>query len=207
MTLVAEWNALTCIYAAALLMGFLYALFLIFFQGVGHAFHIDLDGHHFDLGGHQVDLGHAGGHDLHAEGHDNSEATGLSMLAISGFVTAFGAFGLAATGLLHAGVLVSLGLAILGGVAVGAAAQLLFIRVLSTTTSSNLDLSALKGSPAQIITPIPADGMGQIAFVLRGQRVTLSARSSSETSLPRGTQVIIDGIRDGVAYVSPGGED
>ncbi len=196
MTLPLDWNALTCIYAAALLIGFLYALFLIFFQGVGHAFHLDLDGHH-------VDLGHASGHDLHTDGHDNSEATGLSMLAISGFITAFGAFGLAATGLLQAGTLVSLGLAVLGGIAIGAAAQLLFIRVLSTTTSSNLDLSALKGSQAEIITPIPSGGLGQIAFVLRGQRVTLSARSSDEMSIPRNSQVIIDGIRDGVAYVSP----
>ncbi len=199
-------SALNCLYAAALLVGFLYALFLLFFQGVGHAFdlsHVDLFGHHLDFG----ELFHFGGHDLDLAGHDidvsGHEASGLSMLAISGFITAFGAFGLAATFLLQAPPLLSLLAAVVGGVLVGLAAQVFFIQVLSPTTSSNVQLSSLKGAPAEVIVPIPATGRGVIACVVGGQRLTLSACSSSGVAIARGTPAIIDSIHDGVAHVSP----
>lgn len=201
-------SALNCIYGAALLIGFLYALFLIFFQGVGHAFelgHVDIFGHDIDLGGlfdlpgHDVDL-HAG-HEVMA-GHDGHEAGGLSMLAISGFTAAFGAFGLATATLLDAPPLLSLLAAVAGGVVIGGVAQILFIQVLSPSTSSNIQLSAIKGASARVTVPIPAQGMGQIAIVLGGQRMTLGARSSAEVDIPRGVEVLVDGVRDGVAYVS-----
>jgi membrane protein implicated in regulation of membrane protease activity len=124
------------------------------------------------------------------------------MLAISGFITAFGAFGLTSTLLLRAGTLVSLLFAATGGLLVGAAAQMFFVRVLSTTISSNLNLSTIKGTAAQVITPIPAIGLGQIALVLGGQRVTLGARASAGQTIGRGTHVIVDSLRDGVAFVS-----
>ncbi|MBN1964941.1 MAG: hypothetical protein JW910_09855 [Anaerolineae bacterium] len=200
-------SALNCLYGAALLVGFLYALFLLFFQGISHAFDvsdIDLFGHHIDFGdlfdfGHDADLsGHAG---LHVE-HDGGEASGLSMLAISGFVTAFGAFGLVTEGLLSAGPVISLLAAITGGVLVGGAAQLFFINVLRPTTSTNIELSTLKGRAADVTVPITVSGLGQIATIIEGQRVTLSARSSAQIEIARGTAVTVDSIRDGVAYVS-----
>jgi len=51
--------------------------------------------------------------------------------------------------------------------------------------------------------PIPAQGMGQIAIVLGGQRMTLGARSSAGEDIPRGVEVLVDSVRDGVAFVSP----
>ena len=198
----AFWSSgsLNCVFGAALLIGFLYALFLIFFQGVGHAFQlsdIDVFGIHIELDG-------IPGHDLHTDfgAHSGTEASGLSMLAISGFITAFGAGGLVATILLQAGTLVSLLIAIAGGLLVGAAAQVFFVRVLSTTISSNVSLSTIKGAAAQVITPIPAAGVGQIALVLSGQRFTLGARASAAQAIGRGAPVIVDSLRDGVAFVS-----
>ena len=197
----AFWGSgtLNCLFGAALLIGFLYALFLIFFQGVGHAFQlsdIDVFGIHIELDG-------IPGHDLHADlDAHGSEASGLSMLAISGFITAFGASGLIATILLQAGTLVSLLIASAGGLLVGTAAQVFFVRVLSTTISSNVTLSTIKGAAAQVITPIPAAGIGQIALVLSGQRFTLGARASAAQPIGRGAPVIVDSLRDGVAFVS-----
>ncbi len=202
-------SALNCVYGAALLIGFLYALFLIFFQGVGHAFdlgHVDILGHDVDLGslfdlpGHDVDV-HAG-HEAMV-GHDGHEVGGLSMLAISGFTAAFGAFGLATATLLDAPPLLSLLAAVIGGVIVGGLAQILFIQVLSPSTSSNIQLSAIKGASARVTVPISARGIGQIAIILSGQRITLSARSSAEVEIPRGASVLVDSVRDGIAYVSP----
>ncbi len=201
-------SALNCIYGAALLIGFLYALFLIFFQGVGHAFDlsdVEVFGHTIDLGGlfdapgHAVDL--SGGHDLDL-GHDGHEVSGLSMLAIAGFTTAFGAFGLATATLLHAPPVLSLLAAAVGGVLVGGLAQLFFIQVLSRSTSSNIDLHTVKGADAKVTVPIPAEGMGQVAVVLSGTRVTLSARASGGEPIPFGAEVIVDSVRDGVAFVS-----
>ena len=129
------------------------------------------------------------------------------MLAISGFITAFGAFGLASTTLLGAGTVLSLLAAVVGGVLVGGAAQLFFIQVLSPTASSNVQLSALKGTQAEVTVPVPPVGMGQIACVAGGQRITLSARSSAGVAIGRGQPVVIDSIRDNVAYVSmPAGD-
>jgi hypothetical protein len=201
-------SALNCVYGAALLIGFLYALFLLLFQGVGHAFDlhgIELFGHELDLGGlfdspgGHIDIGAGHGIDVDHAGHDVS---GLSMLAISGFTTAFGAFGLASATLLKAPPILSLLAASIGGVLVGGAAQIFFIQVLSQSTSSNIQLSSIKGTSAQVTVPIPATGMGQIAFVLNGQRMTLSARSSARVDVPRASQVVIDSILDGIAYVS-----
>lgn len=201
-------SALNCIFGAALLLGFLYALFLIFFQGVGHAFDlgdVELFGHEIDLGAladvssHDLDLD--ADHDLTLD-HDGHEVSGLSMLAISGFTTAFGAFGLATSTLLNAPAPLSLLAAAVGGVLVGGMAQIFFIQVLSQSTSSNIQLHTIKGATARVTVPIPAQGMGQIAIVLSRQRMTLSARSSSENAIPRATVVIVDSVRDGIAYVS-----
>lgn len=189
-----DGSALNCLYGAALLIGFLYALFLLFFQGVGHAFDLGdfgLDGHDIDLGGHDFDVDHSG-----------HEASGLSMLAISGFVTAFGAFGLVSTSLLGAGDFISLLVATVGGLVVGGAGQLFFIHILSPTVSSNLMLDDLKGTEAQVTVPIPAEGMGQVACIVGGQRITLSARSSSQIDIGQSVVVIVDSMLDGVAYVS-----
>jgi hypothetical protein len=198
-------NPLNVLFAIALLIGFIYALFLILSQGIGNAFDIgdiELFGHDIDLSAladiadQDIDL------DLDAD-LDGSEATGLSMLAISGFTTAFGAFGLAASTLAHASGLVSLIAALVGGVVVGTGAQYFFVRIISVTTSSNLNLSTIKGQAAQVIVPVPDEGRGQIAFILSGQRVTLGARSSTGLSIPRGTHVVVDSIRDGIAFISP----
>jgi hypothetical protein len=201
-------SALNCIYGAALLVGFLYALFLIFFQGVGHAFElsdIEIFGHEIDLGGLFDAPGHAadltGQHDIDL-GHDGHEVSGLSMLAISGFTTAFGAFGLASATLLHAPPIISLLVAAVGGVLVGGMAQLFFIQVLSRSTSSNIQLHTVKGMSAKVTVPIPEAGIGQVAVVLSGTRLALSARASDGEAIPRDIEVIVDSVRDGVAYVS-----
>jgi len=56
---------------------------------------------------------------------------------------------------------------------------------------------------AEITTPIPANGVGQIAFVAKGSRVTYSARATeTDLSMSRGTAVRIERIVGGMAYVS-----
>jgi membrane protein implicated in regulation of membrane protease activity len=186
-------NPLHLVYAASLFIGVMYAAFLLFFQGIGDAlgdldFDLDVD---TDLG--DIDLVDADG---------AAEATGVSMLAIASFVTAFGAFGLVVA-IAGASAVLSLVAAVMGGLAFGIAAQVFFLYILSPTISSEIRQTKLIGMVAEITTPIPMHGVGQIAFVAQGSRVTYSARATEEDlSVDRGTPVRIERIVGGMAYVS-----
>jgi len=54
-----------------------------------------------------------------------------------------------------------------------------------------------------VIAPIPEDGVGEIAVVAQGSRVTYPARSSQGTAIKRGTLVVIDQMLGTQALVSP----
>lgn len=187
-------NPIHIVYAAALLIGLVYAIFLLFFQGIGDALG-DLDfapGVDVDMG--DIDL-------IDADGA--SEATGVSMLAVASFISSFGAFGLISATLFGAGTVISLIVALAGGVLIGIAAQGFFLYILSPTISSEVRQARLIGQVAEITTPIPINGVGQIAFVAQGSRVTYSARATDEQSaFERGTPVRIERIVGGMAYVS-----
>ena len=183
-------SILNVIYAAALFIGVIYALFLLFFQGIGDALgDLDVD---FDI---DTDL------DLDAD--SAGEAAGVSMLAIASFISAFGAFGLIAVTLLNAGAVASLIAALIGGVVMGLAAQAFFVYILSPTVSSEVHQTRLIGMAAEITTPIPPGGIGQVALVVEGSRMTYSARATIEGEMyGRGMPVRIERIVGGVAYVT-----
>lgn len=182
-------SLLNIVYAAALFIGVVYAFFLLFFQGIGDAlgdFDLDLDG------------------DLDVDTDGASEAVGISMLAIASFVSAFGASGLISVTLLGAGRAVSLILALGGGLIIGLLAQLIFMYVLSPTISSEIRQAKLVGMTGEITTPIPANGVGQIALIAEGSRITFSARSTKHGEVvPRGMPVRVERISGNIAYVSP----
>jgi membrane protein implicated in regulation of membrane protease activity len=185
-------SVLNMVYALALFTGVMYSLFLLFFQGIGDAlgdldFDLDVD---TDIG--DIDL-------IDADGA--SEAVGVSMLAVASFVSSFGAFGLISVTLFGAGTAASLILALLGGLLVGIAAQIFFLYILSPTISSEVHQANLIGVVGEITTPIPTDGVGQIAFVAEGSRITYSARATEPRVIPRGTPVRVERIVGGIAYV------
>lgn len=183
-------SVLNIVYAISLLIGAIYAVFLVFFHGIGDV-----------LGDLDVDLDLDTNVDLDADAA--GEAAGVSVLAIASFISSFGAFGLIAVTLFDAGAVASLIAALLGGIVIGIAAQFFFLYILSPTVSSEVRQTRLIGTVAEIITPIPVNGVGQIAFVAEGSRVTYSARATdSEKALPRGTAVRIERIVGGMAYVS-----
>ena len=190
-------NSLNVIYAAALFIGVLYAFFLMFFHDIGDLLgDLGLDVH-LDLLG----IAHAGHFDLHpGAGH---EAANVSTLAIASFISSFGAFGLIAVTLFDAGGVASLVSALSGGVVFGIAGQLFFLYILSPTVSSEVQQARLNFAADEITTPIPVNGVGQIAFVAQGGRVTYSARATDATiTVERGTPVRIERLVGGLAYVS-----
>ena len=54
-----------------------------------------------------------------------------------------------------------------------------------------------------MITPIPASGVGEVALVAQGGRLTYTARSGTGQAIPRGTAVVVEKVVGGVAVVRP----
>ncbi len=203
---------ITLIYLALLGVGVIYAI-LILVGGALHDIHIpgldlhmDIGGHDVNIGGHDLGSGHAG-IDVGADVGDGSHAVkipSLSPVTIASFVTAFGAFGLIALGLLDTTPKVSLAWAAGGGLVIAVIAHFAFgYFLIAPQGSSEVQLKDIIGTTAEVITPIPADSVGEIAFVAQGGRITYTAKSASGIAISRGETVTINKIVGGVAVVQP----
>lgn len=61
----------------------------------------------------------------------------------------------------------------------------------------------LQGHPAQVVTAIGQTNAGEIVYHVGGKRYSATARSLDGTSVAVGTEVIIDRVDGGTAYVEP----
>jgi membrane protein implicated in regulation of membrane protease activity len=61
----------------------------------------------------------------------------------------------------------------------------------------------LQGHPAQVVAPIAPTRPGQIVYVVGGKRYATPAHSLDGATVDAGTEVVIDRLEDGVAYVEP----
>lgn len=182
-------TGLNCIYFTMLGIGVLYSL-IILVAGEVH-----------DLGMHLDVPGDIGFDPLHGE----IGLVSLSPITIAGFLTAFGAFGLMALGLFETTPAMSLVWASLGGIAVAFVGHLVFIFVfVRPQGSSEVRMHELTGLAAEVVTPIPAGNVGEIAFVAQGGRMTMTARTGDGTPIARGTTVHIEEVVGSVAIVRAG---
>ena len=173
------------IYTACLALGLLFTIISAItshFFGGGH------DGH--------MDVGTGG----HAEaGFDQSGIPGISFFSptvLSCFVTAFGACGLILSRIESTkSVWISAPISAMAGLIMATLAFLLFNWMFQKTqSSSEVRVASLVGQTASIITPIPANGVGEIAYVQGGTRYTAPARTETGTSVPAGKPVRITRI-------------
>ena len=72
-----------------------------------------------------------------------------------------------------------------------------------TQAGSEFGNEALIGRSAEVTTPIPAGGAGEITFEVKGQREAASARTVDGTPLPRGRLVVIEKVTGSTVYVRP----
>lgn len=178
------------IYTACLALGLLFAIISAF---AGHLF-----------GGHDGgDVGTGG----HAEaGYDHSGVPGISFFSptvLACFVTAFGACGLVLTHIESTrSVWVSAPISAGAGAAMAFLALVLFNWMFSKTQSSSESrVASLMGQTASIITPIPANGVGEIAYVQGGCRYTAPARTETGIAVAAGKPVRITRIVGTQYYV------
>jgi membrane protein implicated in regulation of membrane protease activity len=178
------------IYTACLALGLIFAVISAF---AGHLF-----------GGHDGgDVGTGG----HAEaGYDHSGVPGISFFSptvLACFVTAFGACGMVLSNIEGTrSVWVSAPISAVAGGLIAFLALLLFNWMFSKTQSSSESrVSSLPGQTASIITPIPANGVGEIAYVQGGSRYTAPARTETGTAVPAGKPVRITRVVGTQYYV------
>jgi len=164
-------------------------------------------GHLF--GGHGADSGADVGTGGHAEaGFEDTGMPGLSPFSpttICAFVTALGGFGMIFTRIeATRSVWISAPLSVLGGLIIAAAVVTLFGYVFhKTQSSSESHVAKLIGHAATIITPIPQDGVGEVAYVQGGSRYTAPARSETGAAVANGRTVIITRIVGSQFFVRP----
>jgi membrane protein implicated in regulation of membrane protease activity len=180
------------IYTACLALGL---LFTIISATAGHFF----GGHD----GHPGDLGTGG----HAEsGFDHSGIPGISFFSptvLACFVTAFGACGLILNHIpATRSIWISAPISAIAGVCMAGLAFLLFNYIFTATQSSSESrVGSLVGQTGSIISPIPKDGVGEIAYVQGGSRYTAPARTESGLPVPAGKPVRITRIAGTQYYV------
>jgi membrane protein implicated in regulation of membrane protease activity len=212
-----EWipgDSINCIYFALVAVGLIYTVIAL----IGADFGGDVD-----MGGPDIDF-HVGGFDVAGVevpeldfGVDSPEVDiggaslqlpSITPFTIASFITGFGAAGIVANLAFQVSALVSLLWAALGGLVLGGATQLFFgVFLLRSQGSSEVRISGLVGTIAEVTIPIPADSNGQIAFVYQGRRVTYSARSAGKQQLLRGDQVEILRVVGGTAIVRPANDE
>jgi membrane protein implicated in regulation of membrane protease activity len=178
------------IYAICLVVGLLFTL-------------ISAIAGHFFGGDHGGDVGTGG----HAEaGFDNTGLPGISFFSptvLASFMTAFGAFGLIFSKIdATASVWASAPLSLACGGIVAAGVFWLFNSMFKKTQSSSESrVASLVGLTASIATPIPENGVGEIAYIQGGSRYTAPARSEKGVAISAGQPVKITRIIGTQFYV------
>ena len=163
--------------------------------------------------GHLSDFGHGGeasagaGHAVESYGFDHSghgEASAsapgggafhfpfFSPLALATLCAAVGGYGL----ITRHGFEMSEGRSLMVAVpaALGTAYVITYVGwriVRGSTGSSAIRLADLAGAQGEVLTPIPAGGVGEVAAMVGGQRFASPAREESGRELPRGCAVVV----------------
>jgi membrane protein implicated in regulation of membrane protease activity len=119
------------------------------------------------------------------------------------FIVAFGACGYLLTRFTALGGAAVVALAVLAGVLVAiGSASLLAAWVIPGARSEAVDERyLLQGHPARVTRPIDASGGGEIVYEVDGRRFTVAARSWDGAPIDVGTDVAIERVEGGVAYV------
>jgi membrane-bound ClpP family serine protease len=141
-------------------------------------------------------------HDVHMEVGTDLPLSPLSPTVIATFLTGFGGGGLVASSYLGLSVGKGVLTAIMTGILLsGGTYTILLVLFRNTQAGAEYSSDEMVGRVVEIITPIPENGMGEIAFVVKGTRVSGPARSLDGKAIPRGAQIIIEKVVGNVYYV------
>jgi class 3 adenylate cyclase len=186
------------IYLLSFVAGVVYALVGGVMTGVlgGHGHHAGLAGHDLHQG-----MGHSGDA-LHVDTEGEVQLSPISPVTVTMFGTAFGGVGLIGSHALALPALFSLPVALLSGLMIAGVAFYAFSKLFQVTeSSSEAHVMELVGLEAEVITAIPLQGLGEVAYVARGTRFTAPARSEDGKLHPAPSKVLIARIMDNIFCV------
>ena len=160
-----------------------------------------LFGGHADASGSDIPDGHV------ESGLDSDGTPGFaraSPATLAAFVAAFGGFGMILTQVdVTSKPWISAPLAIVGGLAVAGLVVVLLRSIFKNTQSSSEGhVASLMGLGATVISPIPANGVGEIAYVQGGSRYSAPARTEDGAAIANGAAVKITRIVGTQFYVT-----
>jgi len=178
-------------YFGCLTFGVVYSTLYAVFgsHGMDHnVTEIHVDGVH-------VDGVHAG------DTHDAGPSI-LNPIVIASALTAFGGAGLIGDLGLGFTSIFTLLFALIISFGIGAAVFFGVVRLLYTSqANSNFSEEELCDVEAEVVTPIPKLGLGEIVFTAGGTRTTLPAHSIEDCEIEKGTKVMIRKVENRIAYV------
>lgn len=175
-------------YFGCLTFGVVYSVLYAFFGSHG------IEHHGVEIHVH-VDGVHAG------DTHDAGPSV-LNPIVIASALTAFGGAGLIGDIGLGFTSIITLLFALVISFGIGAAVFFGVVKLLYTSqANSNFSQEELWDVEAEVITPIPKVGLGEIAFSAGGTRTTLPAHSIEDSEIEKGTKVMIRKVENKIAYV------
>lgn len=147
------------------------------------------------LGDHGVDS-----HDAGDTGLDG--VSPFKPIVIASFITLFGGFGLIGHYTFKLAALWILSISILLGLlGAGIIFRTVVVPLYKCQSNSTISCEGLKNTSADVITPIPTQGLGEITYTAGDVKYTSPAKSADEEEIPKGAKVVIVDIQDNVARV------
>ena len=151
---------------------------------------------------HDVGAGH--GEAMAGAGPGEVTISPLSPMTIATFSAFFGGTGLILTKLFRLNIYVSLPVSAGVGLLIAAGVFSVFYRIFQAVqASSEVEMASLAGQHAEVTEAIPEQGVGQVAYVVRGGRFTAHARSEDSTAIQRFAPVEIVRVVGNTLYVRP----
>ena len=192
-------------YLGCFIVGFALTAISFLMGFAGHSF-----GHHGDLGhgadsGHGADAGDAAGDDGPRTLFHRSKGVSLiNFGTVMAFLTWFGGIGFLLTAYSAILAAITIGIALIGGLA-GAGAIFLFMAKVLAPDQIPLDPSDyyLPGTLGRVTVTIPRDGTGEMVYTQGGSRKTAGARGAEGQAIGKGTEVVVLRYERGIVYVRP----
>jgi len=200
------------VYLILFLIGLGFAIISFIMSGLGHfgtGHEADMSGHDVGTGSHDIDISgndmNIGDHSLDIHTHDGSSGIHLSPVSpitIAMFVTAFGGVGFILHQLPGGSLIFSIPLALISGFGIAAGAFYVLYKIFSIAQAdSNYSRESVLDLEAEVITTIPADGVGEIAYTAKGSRYSTPARSEEGKAIAKHKIVSMTKVVGNIFYV------
>jgi len=198
------------VYWVCLIVGGLFLLILGFGGHLSAGHDVSMD-HGVEIGhvDHDVGLSHDGGAGTPAHGaaQGGDGVPWFSPFVLASFLTMFGGSGVAC----HSGGLPPMVSAPLSTVVGLVAASLAFFALNAlykhAQSSTGFSVGELEGLEGTVETPIPADGVGEVAVTIAGRRQTGPARSADGRAIAKHATVRIDRVMGSTFLVHEAAEE